>query len=58
MNAKKIVLFFCLFAYLVGAFFGTFFAISKNEAILASCIIVLAVMAFPTAKKMLDTLRK
>ena len=43
--------FFGLFAYVVGAIGGFGYACYCKAYVIAVCIILLAVMAFPTAKK-------
>ena len=48
---KKPLCFFGLFAYVIGAIGGIGYACHVKEYVIAACIVVLAGMAFPTAKK-------
>lgn len=53
---KKILNFFALFAYVVGAIGGIGYSIYGGSWPIAICIAVLAAMAFPTAKKFFQEL--
>jgi len=48
---KKILRFFGLFAYAVGAIGGFGYSMYCKAYFIAVCVVVLAVMAFPTAQK-------
>ena len=53
---KKILKFFGLFAYVVGSIGGFGYAMYSKAYFIGVCVVVLAAMAFPTAKKWLDSL--
>ncbi len=53
---KKFGYFFALFAYAVGASCGFGYAAYCKAWFIAICVVVLAVMAFPTAKKFFNNL--
>lgn len=53
---KKILQFFGLCAYVVGAIGGFGYAVYSKTGFVAACIVVLAVMAFPTAKEWFKSL--
>ena len=53
---KKFGYFFALFAYAVGAIGGFGYAAYCKAWFIAICVVVLAVMAFPTAKKFFNNL--
>ena len=48
---KKILKFFGLFAYAVGAIGGFGYAMYCKAYFIGVCVVVLSAMAFPTAKK-------
>ena len=56
MTFKKILAFFGLFAYVIGSIGGVAYCLHFKQAPTAICVTVLAVLAFPTAKKMLKFL--
>lgn len=47
---KKVFYFFALFAYAVGVIGGIGYSAYSKAYFIAACIVVLAAMAFPTAK--------
>lgn len=47
---KKVFYFFALFAYAVGVIGGIGYSTYSKAYFIAACIVVLAAMAFPTAK--------
>lgn len=49
--AKNFLKFFALFCYTVGSIGGFGYAAWQKEWFVAICVAVLAVMAFPTAKR-------
>lgn len=51
MVFKKIISLFLLFAYAVGAIGGFGVSAYTKEYFIAGCVLVLAAMAFPFAKK-------
>lgn len=53
---KKLLYFVCLFAYLVGAIGGFGYALHSNAIFIAVCVVVLAAMAWPTAKSFYEKL--
>ena len=53
---KKFYYFFALCAYVVGAIGGFGYAMYCKAYFIAACIVVLAAMAFPLAKKYLNEL--
>lgn len=53
---KNFIYFFCLFAYIVGAIGGFGISVYNNEWHIAISTVILAAMAFPTAKKMFKSL--
>ena len=53
---KKIWNFFGLFFYAVGAIGGFGYAMYNRAYFIASCVIVLAVLAFPEVKKMFNNM--
>ena len=53
---KKFGYFFGLCAYAVGALGGLGFALYNKGYFIAVCVVVLAAMAFPTAKKFFQNL--
>lgn len=48
---KKMLYFFGLFAYALGAIGGFGYALYSKAYLIAVCVVVLAAMAFPTALK-------
>lgn len=54
--AKKLFYFVALFLYLIGTINGIGYSIYIGEWVTAIGVAVLAVMAFPTAKKMFNYL--
>lgn len=48
---KKLLHFFGLAAYAVGSIGGFGIAMYNKEYVIAVCVVILAVMAFPTAKE-------
>ena len=55
---RKWVDFFGMCFYIVGTIGGFGVAVANGSYFIASCVAALAVMAFPTAKEMLDDIRK
>lgn len=55
-DMKNFIYFFCLFAYIVGAIGGFGISVYNREWHIAISIVILAAMAFPTAKKMFKSL--
>jgi len=51
MDKNKLIAFFGLFAYAIGIFGGLGYLLMIDEKPIALCIVVLGIMAFPTAKK-------
>lgn len=51
METKKLISFLGLFAYVIGLFGGLGYLLMIDEKPIALCIVVLGIMAFPTAKK-------
>lgn len=50
---KKFLYFFAICAYIVGAIGGFGYAMYNKAYFIAVCVVALAAMAFPTAKKFL-----
>ena len=51
MELKRIGAFFALLAYIIGAIGGIGYCLYIKEWFVAICLVVVAAMAFPTAKK-------
>lgn len=53
---NKIIRFFGLFACVIGAIGGLGVALYNKEYVIAACVVILAVMAFPAARKFIKEL--
>lgn len=53
---KKIISFFGIFFYIVGAIGGFGYACYLHEYFIAACLVVLTLMAWPQCKKFYETL--
>lgn len=53
---KKLIYFFCILFYMVGALGGFGYACYLHKYFIALCIVILAIMAWPQVKKFYNKL--